>query len=301
MIDLFQDKNIAPMLIARMQEPFDDPDWIYELKLDGSRCIAYLEQDRVILRNKRNMELLPRFPELAHIYKQARKRCILDGELVVMVKGVPDFYELQKREMMSDSFKIQLGAAKLPASFVAYDCLQAGDRVLLDVPLIERKHVLADLILEEERLALSRYIEEKGTDLFELTKLKELEGVVAKRKASLYHLGKRTKEWIKFKRMVDEDFVICGYQPGDMIKLILGKYVAGELTYAGTVALGVRRDIVEVLHEGPCPFPMPHKGKEQVVWCRPERVCTVEYMPNTKDVLRQTVFKGIRDDVRMCQ
>ena len=100
-MDLFQDKNIAPMLIARMQEPFDDPDWIYELKLDGSRCIAYLEQDRVILRSKRNMELLPRFPELAQIYMQTRRRCILDGELVILVKGVPDFYELQKREMMS--------------------------------------------------------------------------------------------------------------------------------------------------------------------------------------------------------
>ncbi len=64
MKDLFQEKNISPMLIAQMQEPFDDPDWIYELKLDGCRCIAYLEQDRTILRNKRNMELLPRFPEL---------------------------------------------------------------------------------------------------------------------------------------------------------------------------------------------------------------------------------------------
>ena len=296
-MDLFQDKNIAPMLIARMQEPFDDPDWIYELKLVGSRCIAYLEQDRVILRSKRNMELLPRFPELAQIYMQARRRCILDGELVILVKGVPDFYELQKREMMSDPFKIQLGATKLPASFVAYDCLQAGDRVLLDVPLIERKHVLADLIREEERLAVSRYIEEKGIDLFELTKQKELEGVVAKRKAGLYHLGKRTKEWIKFKRMADEDFVICGYQPGDMIKLILGEYDEGELVYAGTVTLGVRRDIVEVLREDRCPFRMPPKGKEQVVWCRPERVCTVEYMPNTKDALRQAVFKGIRNEL----
>lgn len=113
----------------------------------------------------------------------------------------------------------------------------------------------------------------------------------------MYHLGKRTKEWIKFKRMADEDFVICGYQPGDMIKLILGEYDEGELVYAGTVTLGVRRDIVEVLREDRCPFRMPPKGKEQVVWCRPERVCTVEYMPNTKDALRQAVFKGIRNEL----
>ena len=94
-MDLFQDKNISPMLIAQMQEPFDDPEWIYELKLDGCRCVAYLEKENVVLRNKRNMELLPRFMELKDIYKQANTPCILDGELVVMVKGVPDFYELQ--------------------------------------------------------------------------------------------------------------------------------------------------------------------------------------------------------------
>lgn len=104
-MNLFAEKNIAPMLIAQMQDPFDDPEWIYELKLDGCRCIAYLEKDRVILRNKRNMELLPRFMELKDIYKQAKDRCILDGELVVMVGGVPDFYELQKRTMLTNKYR----------------------------------------------------------------------------------------------------------------------------------------------------------------------------------------------------
>ena len=108
-MDLFQDKNISPMLIAQMQKPFDDPEWIYELKLDGCRCIAYLEDNGVILRNKRNMELLPRFPELSGIHKSAKKRCVLDGELVVMVNGVPDFYELQKRTLLTSRTRIELG------------------------------------------------------------------------------------------------------------------------------------------------------------------------------------------------
>ena len=148
-----------------MQEPFDDPEWIYELKLDGCRCIAYLEKDRVILRNKRNMELLPRFMELKDIYKQAKDRCILEGELVVMVGGVPDFYELQKRTMMTNRTKIELEATRLPASFVAYDILQVGDKVLLDTPLIERKQILQEMIRENERIAVSKYILEKGTQL----------------------------------------------------------------------------------------------------------------------------------------
>lgn len=296
-MNLFEDKNLEPMLIAQMQEPFDDPGWIYELKLDGCRCVAYLEQEGVILRNKRNMELLPRFPELSGIYRQVKQRCILDGELVVLVKGVPDFYELQKRTLLSNQVKIRLGAKRLPASFVAYDCLQTGDRVLFDVPLMERKNILQNLVLENDRIAVSRYIREKGTELFALTVQKELEGVVAKRGDSLYHPGKRTKDWIKFKRMADKDFVICGYEQGKMVSLILGDYQEEKLTYAGTVTMGVRHDIIRMLEKGDCPFMNTPTGKEQVVWCRPHWVCTVEYMPNTMDALRQPVFKGIRDDI----
>ena len=297
MMDFFAEKNIAPMLIAQMQEPFDDPDWIYELKLDGCRCVAYLEKGKVTLRNKRNMELLPRFPELKGIHEQVQERCILDGELVVLVKGRPDFYELQRRMLMTDRFKIKLGAERLPASFIAYDCLQLEKNVLLDVPLLERKKILDGLLEENERVAVSRYMEEKGIDLFRLTEEQELEGVVAKRKSSLYHQGKRTKEWIKFKRVADADLVICGYIPGRFPGLVLGEYVDGKLTYAGSVSMGVRRDILNVLKKGHCPFDNYPKGKEQAVWCIPDRICTVEYMPNTKDSLRQAVFKGIRDDV----
>ncbi len=296
MKDLFQEKNISPMLIAQMQEPFDDPDWIYELKLDGCRCIAYLEQDRTILRNKRNMELLPRFPELQNIHKQVRDRCVLDGELVVMVNGVPDFYELHKRTMLTNRTRIELEATRLPASFVAYDCLQEGDRVLLDMPLIDRKKILQEFVCENERIAVSRYIPEKGTELFKLTVDKQLEGVVAKRADSLYHQGKRTKDWIKFKRMADREFIICGYEVGKAISLILGEYKDGELSYAGMVTWGVRREILKVLTKGSCPFNEAIASDKNVVWCKPEKICTVEYMPNTLDALRQPVFKGIRDD-----
>ena len=295
-MDLFQDKNISPMLISQMWEPFDDPEWIYELKLDGLRCIAYLEQDKVILRNKRNMELLPRFIELKDIHKQVKHRCILDGELVVMVKGVPDFYELQKRTLLTSRTRIEMGAIRQPASFVAYDCLQIDHRVLLDTPLLDRKQILQELVCENDKIAVSRYIREKGIQLYNLTVEKELEGVVAKKGDSLYYQGKRTKDWIKFKRMADKDFIICGYEPGKMVSLILGEYQEGELVYAGTVSWGVRQEILSQLEKGDCPFRDYKKSKDQVVWCRPEKVCTVEYMPNTLDALRQPVFKGIRDD-----
>lgn len=298
-MDLFQAKNLSPMLIAQMQTPFDNPEWIYELKLDGCRCIAYLDENGTVLRNKRNMELLPRFPELNRIHKQIKQKCVLDGELVVMVDGVPDFYELQKRTLLTSRVKIELGAARLPASFVAYDCLQCGNRELLGVPLLDRKQILSENVTEEERFAVSRYVSEQGTAFFQMTVDKQLEGVVAKKASSLYYTGKRTKDWIKFKRMADKDFIICGYELGDMVSLLLGEYRDGELEYAGTVTMGVRREILRLLIKGNCPFREGIKGNREIVWCRPERVCTVEYMPNTLDALRQPVFKGIRDDVEV--
>lgn len=128
MKDPFDEKAISPMLIAQMQEPFNDDSWIYELKLDGCRCIGYFDRRGSCLRNKRNMELLPRFPELEELHRSVSERSVLDGELVVLSDGVPDFYELQRRTLLTDRFKIEMAAARHPASFVAYDCLYEGRR-----------------------------------------------------------------------------------------------------------------------------------------------------------------------------
>lgn len=95
-MDLFDEKNIKPMLISEMRDPFNDPDWIYELKLDGIRAIAYLGKTTE-LRNKRNLSLLGKVPELTGIHDSIRERCILDGELVILKNGIPDFFELQRR------------------------------------------------------------------------------------------------------------------------------------------------------------------------------------------------------------
>lgn len=95
----------------------------------------------------------------------------------------------------------------------------------------------------------------------------------------------------------DELFLICGYEQGKAISLILGEYQNGKLVYAGTVSWGVRREVIKALTKGNCPFRENVKLNGDVVWCKPEKTCIVEYMPNTLDALRQPVFKGIRDDV----
>lgn len=118
MADLFEDKKISPMLLHEVNEPFDDEDYIHELKLDGIRCVAYIDPKSVILQNKRFKDLTPIYPELSGICECVKKRVILDGELVVMTNGKPDFYALQRRSLMADSFKISLAAKKNPVQFV---------------------------------------------------------------------------------------------------------------------------------------------------------------------------------------
>lgn len=300
-MDLFDAKAIKPMLISKQVPAFNSSDYIYEMKQDGIRCINYVDSDSIDLRNKRNLTLTSKFPELHEIFKNVKGKAILDGELIVLKNGVPDFYELQRRVMLSDSFKIQLAAKKFPASYVAYDIIYHEGKEVTELPLLERKELLESIIEEDNRLAISRYIREFGIELYKLTCDQELEGVVAKEIHSKYFFDKRSKDWLKIKRMADEDFVICGYILKEASNtLVLGQYDEGSLIYKGNVTLGVKMDFIqeyecEKISESP--FVNSPEWSEKVEWLKPELVCVVEYMPNTKDRLRQAVFKGIRDDV----
>lgn len=299
-MDIFDSKGIKPMLIAEQVDPYDDPDSIFELKVDGIRCIAYCDNTSVDLRNKRDIKLLPRFPELMNIYKSCQKKCILDGELNVLVNGKPDFYEVQKRTLLSDPFKIQLSYTKHPANFVAYDVLYYKDKLITDLPLIERKQILNNVVSENQLISVSRCVETSGKILFELAKQQNLEGVVGKKKDSLYWFGKRTKDWNKIKVMADYEAIAIAYipKPNNMTSLVLAKYNANNsLIITNHVTLGVSLSKLKQydIKYSNCPFLEIPKGHENAVWIKPV-VCTIEYMPSEKGGLRQAVFKGIRDD-----
>lgn len=294
---------IAPMLIGAQQPAFDDPDFIYELKLDGIRCIASMCDGKLQLYNKRGQRLLQRFPELDDAGAQIKTDCILDGELYVFKDGVTDFTEIQKRMMLSDPFRIKLAAGKHPAVFTAFDILCVEDEQLMRRPLMERKQILSEMIMENTRINVSRFVEGYGISLFSLTEETKLEGIVAKRRTSLYHPGRRTKEWIKCKNLLDDDFVITGMIPKDngACSLILAQYDQGSLIYRGHVTLGVSSAMLsgQTSTRGRCPFhPLP-AGNEHALWFDPFLVGTVRFMHfMTGGGLRQPVFKGFREDKR---
>jgi bifunctional non-homologous end joining protein LigD len=299
-MDIFESRNISPMLISEMVEPFDSPNFIYEIKWDGIRTLSFLDT-KTDMRNKRNKLMIPIFPELESLYRQVKTKCIIDHELLVLKNGIPDFYEVQKRALMSNSFKIKLAADKYPASVIAYDILYYKDKDITMLPLMERKKYLTDVVIENHLISVSRFIENDGIKLFELVKEKGLEGTVAKRKDSLYWQGKRTKDWVKCKIMSTDDCVICGYIPkeNNMTSLVLGQYDDDVLVYKGHVTLGVSLRVLEehkykVIDYSPFGYVPP--GNDDCVWLAPELVCIVESMPTEKEGFRQPVFKGIRDD-----
>ena len=306
MMDLFDSKNIKPMLIGKEVAPFDDPNYIYELKWDGERCVDYMEPGKPPeLRNKRNVRMLGKVPELEQICRQVKKRCILDGELFILKDGRPDFSLIQRRSLMSDRFKIDLDSKHNPATFSAFDVLYYDCQETMLLPLMERKALLAKSITDGPRMAISRYVDGQGTPLFDFAVERELEGIVAKVKDSIYIQGQRTAAWLKMKVMREEDYVVCGYirKSNHMTSIVLGQYRGNNLIYKGHVTMGVSGQAFDIISRHStlttAPFiayPAGH-GNDRAIWLSPELVCIVKFMHHTKSGgMRQPVFKGLRFD-----
>lgn len=291
------------MLIKEQRKPFNDPDYIFELKLDGLRCIAYLDPAKgTDLRNKRNIPLLQLYPELKDIHTSVKQKCVLDGELVLFENGAPSFQKMQKRSILKAPFKIRIAASEAPVSFIAFDLLELGDETILNLPLIERKIQLASNVCDGDRIYTSRFIDEYGEQYYDAVLKLDLEGIVAKRKDSIYRPGKRSSDWIKIKNTNDDDFIICGYfyqNNKDGLTFILGQYNREEnLIYRGNVSLGVNNLMfmktynVSKIDEATFSF-LKIKG---ITWLDPTAVCTINYMYKDTKKLRQPVLKGFRDD-----
>ena len=170
------------MLIGQEGEPFDSDEHLFELKLAGERCLAYLDPaEGTELINKRGVKMLAKVPELSGIHKQVKKRCILDGELLMITNGKPDFPAIQKRSLMSNPLKIELEARQHPACFTAFDILYYQDKETMKLPLTERKELLGKAVKSESsRLAISRTIEQQGKAFYELAKQQETGSAVSK-------------------------------------------------------------------------------------------------------------------------
>lgn len=304
-MDIFESRSAAPMLIGMETKPFDDPQYLFELKLDGERCLAYLGGETVLF-GRSGAQLLLKFPELLGLQKQASGRCILDGELIVTSGGKPDFEMVRERSLTKNSIKIERMSKTAPAVFVVFDILYLNGKQTTNLPLLERKDLLQKSVVEGERMGFARFIAKSGTAFFELTKKEGLEGVIAKKADSLYYMGKRTREWQKIKNQHDDDYVICGYFYSidrKVVSLVLAQYDDAErLIYKGRVTLGAKTTDFAVIaaqpHRSAAPFSaeLPAQAAN-AVWIEPNLVCTVRFLAYTQSGgFRQPVYKGLRLD-----
>lgn len=297
--DPFARRSFSPMLFKET-EPFNSEDYIFELKLDGIRCFAYLDKNETTLINKRGKNITPNYPELSALHEQCKNKAIIDGELVCFTEGKPDFYPLQRRSLMTDKLKIKLTATRHPGTFVAFDILYGNGNSLIDQPLIKRKKILSEYIKENNKIAVTKYIETNGTAFFKLAKKQNLEGVVAKEKKSRYYPGKRSGVWLKIKVYREEDLIISGYlaKENGSIDLILTAFNQnGKLIPIININTKKDKTLIRDFAKKYPAEPLFADGSKSIIWIKPYLVGTVKYMMKTPSGnFRQPVFKGVRTD-----
>jgi ATP-dependent DNA ligase len=197
-VDIFDKKQIVPMALHK-SEPFNSADFYFELKYDGARCLAYLDNNQTTLISRNLRDMTAFFPELGGLNKNVNAKCILDGELVCFADGKPSLNLLLKRLNLTNAFRQKTVGSRAPACYVVFDILYINGKEITKLPLFERKSILTTTITENTLFTQAGYIEHGGVSFFEACRLNNLEGMVAKRKDSLYYPNKRSYDWLKVK------------------------------------------------------------------------------------------------------
>lgn len=300
------DKKIKPMLAVR-SKPFSSDDHIYEVKWDGTRCLAFadVERKRLRLQNRRLFDVTYRYPELK-VLEAVERNAILDGEIVVIKDGKPSFPLLQKREHVDNKFKIEILTKTIPAVYIVFDVLYC-DGWVVDLELMERKRILSEILHNRGRVVMAEWLEGNGEELYRRAVEMGLEGIVAKKKDGKYLIGKRSNLWKKIKKRNTLDCVIVGWIEGEGERgetfgsLVLAVYEDGKLRHVGNVGTGFDSEFLtwfsKKLREIEVEEPHFDIEIKNVHWVRPKYVCEVEFLELTEDgKLRAPVFLRLRED-----
>jgi bifunctional non-homologous end joining protein LigD len=300
---------VPPALATLVSQARNGAEWVHEIKFDGYRLQARLDNGEVKLLTRSGLDWTHRFPAIAQaVAGLPSTTALLDGEAVVEDDtGVSSFSALQQ-DLGGRGGKAVSGKAL----FYGFDLLHLDGRDLMPLPLMERKAALAGLLKDapHERLRVSEHIASDGDAMARHACRLGLEGIICKRADAPYRSG-RGDAWLKVKCTERAEFVIAGYVPSTVAakgvgSLVLGYYDGERLIHAGRVGTGfteaVSRDVwkaLEALKEKASPFAdkLSADARRGVVWARPELVAEIEYRGWTHDgSLRHASFKGLRED-----
>ena len=308
---------IHPMLAESVEKPFDGAEWLFEIKWDGYRAIAFIANAKVRLVSRNQNDLTPRYRELVDLPRFVKaKTAILDGEVVALDdEGKASFSLMQQRTGFRPGGKGAPANADVPVLYYAFDLLYLDGYDWRRVPLEERKRKLAELVVTGDVVHFSDHYEEHGKALFEMARKKGLEGIVGKKRASFYE-ERRSREWLKVKIRQRLECVIGGYTEPEGSRahfgsLVLGLYdKKGRLIHVGQVGSGFDQKlldelwkVLQKLETKKNPFFGEVEALRRVFWVKPELVAEIEYAEWTGGTnegsgpkLRAPVFLGLRDD-----
>lgn len=291
-------KKISPQLATLKNQIPKGKNWIYEIKYDGYRIIAYSEKNKVKLLSRNNIEYTKKFDSISKSLKEIKEDSfVLDGEVVVFDKnGRSDFGLLQE--------SIKYGTNGF--HYVVFDLLALNGEDLRELPLYQRKEKLSRLLFNvPNNIIYSKHIEQ-GLESYNFAKKNNLEGIIAKNKNSKYQ-EKRNEDWIKIKCFNRQEFIIIGYKTSEknqyISSLLLGYYENDKLIYIGKVGTGFNETTKKELHQQFQQYhkkfsPLFNKIKEDnITWLKPHFVAEIQYVELTKDnLLRNPSFIGLRKD-----
>ena len=309
--------SVKPMLAVPVDKPFDNKNWVFEIKWDGIRAILFLNKSKDILeiQARSGMTITHRYPEIAAIAKlavQCENSLVLDGEIVVLnSEGAPDFQRHQKRMNIDSKKDIDSLSLSAPSTYFVFDILHLDGRNLKQLEFVDRRAILSKVLkVRSARMRISDYIEEWGKAVFDNVVNMKLEGVVGKQKYSKYLEGVRSPSWVKIKSVLTQDCVVIGYTRGEGNRegyfgsLILAAYIRGKFQFIGHSGSGFTSEQVqeifkklERLKAARCPIDFVSYVNREPVWVKPKMVAEVKFNGWTQDhIMRAPIFVRLRAD-----
>lgn len=300
--------TLKPMLAHLARSPFDSTEHLFELKWEGIRALVFADHGRLQIFNRRGATITAVFPELKELTEALRHDgVILDGEIVCLDEAGQPNYQYLRERLDKPERRV---SRRSTVHFIAFDLLYRDRKSLLREPLVARKNLLHELVIPSEVVQVSEFIEREGRAFFDATCKLGLEGIVAKEKLGMYLPGKRSRTWLKVKRVREAEFIIAGYTFGGKKNEPFNSLLLGllderhRLTYVGQVSEGipaaVAKSLIEQmvkLHVAQAPFLDTPRIAKFFYWCRPELVCLVQYGEFTEEgQLAYPVFVALSED-----
>jgi len=287
------------MLATLVAEPFDDPEWLFEIKWDGYRALCTIEEDSFSLVSRNGLDMLRRFPEFEELRGAfSSVPVVVDGEIVSLdAKGRSAFQRLQESQKKTTGL-----------TYAAFDLLYADGTDLRSTPLEERKALLERLIRDDTLVLYSKHVIGKGKALYASARAQKLEGIVGKKRRSTYQ-ERRSRDWVKIKTGHEQEFVVGGWTEPKGSRtgfgaLLLGVYHKKKLRYVGSVGTGFSAKLLRDLHarlraleRKTSPFSSDVDANAPAHWASPALVVEVRFSEWTRDgYLRQPAYLGLRPD-----